>query len=392
MRIIIINESVIAGGAEIQAAREKKYFTDKGHEVALLTFDPAYPINTKLNEDSTYNIPVKFSNIEKAYHRLFRSKHYAALIRAVFDDFHPEYVHINHTKHLPLDVFSIVKDYPCVQTLRDYSFICPKETCIKDDGTTCSGYKSGGCLKCLGSRKDGYFKYFNMSRLNRKRKEAVNIMVAPSQALADACTENDLKTECLNNPFDFTILKKKEATPGSKVFLYYGKISEEKGVIQLLEAFEEFFHYSPEAELWMIGGIPESFQGVFEGKIAGKSYIRYMGLMTNTEIMELYKQIYCVIVPSLWIENYPNTVLEALASKTLVLGSNRGGIPELVGNKELLFDVLSKKDIIKKLIYANNLDKTTYLAIVKDRYEYVLNNNSQELYYERLCKIYESIS
>ena len=224
MRIIIINESVIAGGAEIQAAREKKYFTDKGHEVALLTFDPAYPLNVKKNEDNTYNIPVKFSNLEKAYHRLVRSRHYTQLIGTVFDDFKPEYVHINHTKHLPLDVFSIVKDYPCVQTLRDYSFICPKETCIKDDGTTCSGYKSGGCLKCLGSRKDGYFKYFNMSRLNHKRKEAVDIRVAPSQALADACTANDLKTECLNNPFDFSILKKKKQHQNPSLSLLWQNI------------------------------------------------------------------------------------------------------------------------------------------------------------------------
>lgn len=392
MKILIINESIIAGGAEVQAAREKDYFTKKGHSVALLTFDPHYPMNLKSNPDNSFNIPVDFNNWQKMYHRLFRSRKYSKLINQVFEVFEPEYIHINHTKHLPLDVFAIAKKYPCVQTLRDYGFVCPKDVCIKPDGSICSGYKSKGCLKCVEGRKDAFFKYFNMSRLNRKRCEAVDIRVAPSQALADACTRNDLETRCLNNPFDFSILRKTESSPEAKVYLYYGTVAEEKGIIQLLEAFDAFHKINPEVSLWIAGRIAGGFDRKFMQLIKDKDYICYHGILKNQNIMELFKKVYCVVVPSLWIENYPNTVLEGMANKTLVIGTNRGGIPELINDDCMLFDIQSQEDILSKLQYAHDLSRDEYIEIVERNFKHVLENNSQEKYYERLCAIYKSIS
>lgn len=392
MKILIVNESVVAGGAEIQAAREKAYFTGKGHIVALLTFDSQYPLQLERTPDNCYNIPINFNNLQKLYHRLFRSRKYSKLIKKVFDSFEPEYIHINHTKHLPLDVFAIVKKYPCVQTLRDYGFICPKDTCIKQNGSICSGYKCKECLKCVEGRKAAFFKYFNMSRLNRKRCEAVDIRVAPSQALADACNKNNLETRCLNNPFDFSILHKSDASPDAKVYLYYGTVAEEKGIIQLLEVFDDFHKSNPEVSLWIAGRIADGFNSKFMQLIKGKDYIRYHGVLKNKEIMDLFKDVYCVVVPSLWIENYPNTVLESMANKTLVIGTNRGGIPELIKDDRMLFDILSHEDILSKLQYAHDLLRDEYIEIVERNFKRVLENNSQERYYEKLCAIYKTIS
>ncbi len=107
--------------------------------------------------------------------------------------------------------------------------------------------------------------------------------------------------------------------------------------------------------------------------------------------MEIYADIYCVIVPSLWLENYPNTVLESIANKTLVIGSNRGGIPELIGNSDLLFDITKEDDLYHKIQYVINLDKDKYIKFVEDRYNFIKENNSSDTYCMRLENIMKDI-
>ena len=122
-----------------------------------------------------------------------------------------------------------------------------------------------------------------------------------------------------------------------------------------------------------------------------KNNIKYLGVMKNQEIMDLYKDVYCVVIPSLWLENYPNTVLEAIANKTLVIGSNRGGIPELIGNENLLFDITKKDDLYNKIKYAIELDEDTYTKFVNARYEFIKNNNSSDAYCDKLSKIIDEL-
>ena len=58
---------------------------------------------------------------------------------------------------------------------------------------------------------------------------------------------------------------------------------------------------------------------------------------------------YCVIVPSKLFDNYPTTVLEAMGNKTLVIGSNVGGVAEIINDPLFLFD-LSNVNSVEKTI------------------------------------------
>ena len=107
--------------------------------------------------------------------------------------------------------------------------------------------------------------------------------------------------------------------------------------------------------------------------------------------MELYKKIYCVVVPSLWIENYPNTVLEAIASKTLVLGSDRGGIPELILNEQFRFNILDEADVYNKLCFSREISKDDYNKVTEKQYRFIYQNNSQNEYYKRLANILSNV-
>ena len=142
-----------------------------------------------------------------------------------------------------------------------------------------------------------------------------------------------------------------------------------------------------DVELVFAGQVDDDYESEFTSLCAVAANVNYLGLLKYDEIMALYPSVYCVVVPSLWMENYPNTVLEALANKTLVIGSLRGGIPEMVGDDRFLFEPTQVKEILSVLSVTYSLRASEYQEIVDINYERVLKNNSIELFYERLTAI-----
>ena len=384
MRILLVNELLEKGGTEIQTKREFDYFTMKGHEVFLLTFDPS--ANDSF-EDNRINIKCDFNLYERIYHRLWCSKSATNQIKKLLQTINPDVIHINNVWRLSLDVMRAVSDYPTVQTIRDYGAICPKLTCIYSDGSICGGYKHSHCKQCVYSSFELRLKYISMCRYNRIRLRSISTFLAPSKALADACTMNGIKTACLNNPFDSSRITVSPKTKHSrKILLYYGLISEMKGIDQFVHALDTL--QQDDYEMWFAGDIEANYRGQFNKILSEHSGFKYLGKLQYQAVMDLYKDVYCVVAPSLWIENYPNTVLEAIANKTLAIGSNRGGIPELIGNDCFLFDVTNIKDIAGTAKYALSISEEEYKSHTEERYQYIRNNNSLESYYTALISLY----
>lgn len=386
MRILLINELKHKGGTEIQTRREFDYFASKGNEMYLLTFDPN---EKEITSGKEINIPCKYNLLKRTYHRLFLSRIFLRRLKKIIDEIKPDVIHINNVWRNCLDVMVAVQNYPVVQTIRDYGAVCPKLTCIYDDYSMCMGYGFGDCKRCLRTA-ELQIKLFSLKRYNKLRNLSVNKFLAPSRALANCCSKNEIPTECVNNPFDFSIINNnRKSFKYPQIFMYYGLIAEIKGVLQLIDAFRNVD--TNNVELWFIGEIDKPFKEKFMNEIKEVPYIKYFGKKKNEEIMRLYCDVYCVIVPSLWIENYPNTVLEAIANRTLVIGSNRGGIPELIQCDKLLFDVCSKEDIVKVITYVLNMSEKEYITITSDAFNRIISSNSQEKYYANLVSIYNQI-
>jgi glycosyltransferase involved in cell wall biosynthesis len=83
-----------------------------------------------------------------------------------------------------------------------------------------------------------------------------------------------------------------------------------------------------------------------------KKYIKLVGRVHPNEVKNYMDKMYIMILPSK-NEGWPCVVLEAQAAGTLVLGSNNGGIPEAVGNKEFIVedDENFIENMSKKIIY-----------------------------------------
>lgn len=388
MKILLINDTYAGGGTETQTHREYKLFTERGHDVYLLTLDNT---RNEVLSGNKINLRIDFKLHEKLIHKFTSTRFVTERIREIIENIHPDYIHINNILKCPIDVLLATKGYKSIQTIRDYATVCPKKTCIHDDYCECPGYMRSNCGKCRNRWVENKVKLSSLRIINHYRRRMIQCFITPSIALASKCLNNEIPAICVNNPFDFSSVQqlKKTNHGGRKILLYYGAIARHKGISEFFNALDEV--NTTNIRVWFAGSIDKKFEHFFMDNVKKREYATYLGTLSYSKIMELYSSIYCVVVPSLWIENYPNTVLEAIANKTLVIGSNRGGIPELIGNENFLFDVTDKISIVKCINYMLNLSDGQYEEITSKRYEYIRINNSMEKYYQRLISIYNSI-
>jgi len=136
-----------------------------------------------------------------------------------------------------------------------------------------------------------------------------------------------------------------------KQLLFVGRISPEKGLHVLLDAFNNILKQHPEAKLKIIGPkrlAPKEFiinlsndpQVRDLSKFYSGDYLNYLqkisnqvsftGSISHNELADHYRTADIFISPSVWQEPFPQTVLEAMASGLPVIASKAGGHPESI--------------------------------------------------------------
>lgn len=397
MKVLIMNDFLISGGAEMQGIREKKLLEERGHIVYLLTFDTNFPENDlKYNFNNGFiNIPIKKSNVKKLLNSfgILKVNYFLSRkIQEIIKDISPDIIHVNNLMQDSFTQYKSLEGYNVVQTIRDYVAVCPLGTCINGK-KICSGENYNNCYEKCGETVKNNLKIKLNKNRNKFRKKYITRYICPSQNLTQYCRNNNYNIICINNPFDFNKFSNlvKKVDFNNKVYLYYGSVNKNKGVMNLVEAFKEFAK-NINTKLLIAGEIYEDVKEEFEKVISVSNNVEYLGILKYEDMINVLERIHTIVVPSVWMENYPNTVLEGLATKTFVIGSTRGGIPEMLNNdRGLTFDVNSKEEIIIALQKSYNLSKEEYQKIVEKNKKYVEENNSLSKYYDRLMKEFDNI-
>lgn len=173
-----------------------------------------------------------------------------------------------------------------------------------------------------------------------------------------------------------------------KILLFAGRIDEQKGIRQLLEAFSSMERN--DLVLLVVGsynfGTKETSR--FEGEIRSRfnflgDKIKFTGYIPYEDMWKYYKIADIAVLPSMWEEPAGLTMIEAAASGTVVITTVSGGIPEYL-NSELavLLErdeniVLNLKDAITKVL--DNFDEFQEKAELAAAF--VKENFSEEKYY-----------
>ena len=100
----------------------------------------------------------------------------------------------------------------------------------------------------------------------------------------------------------------------------------------------------------------------------------------------------CSIVPSIFYENMPNTILESFVLGKPVLSSNIGSIPEIVrdGETGLLFEIGNSEDLADKIFWLVNHPKECQ-KMGENARKLVEEEHNKELHYKRLMTLFNRI-
>lgn len=228
---------------------------------------------------------------------------------------------------------------------------------------------------------------------------AVDLFIAPSRFVKNKFIENKAPLEkiiyftCGFNKSRFSHLPKKNIASNIFTFAYIGTLLPMKGVDILISAFKGLKNRNIELSIY---GRLFSYSGFeyypkFLKKITkGDERIKFKGEYNNNEVNLIFSNISILVVPSVWLENSPFVVQEAFLSKTPVIGSRIGGMPELVldGINGLLFNPGDAQDLQNKMEYV--LDNPDVIRRFKENIPEVksIENNSRETeeIYSKLIK------
>jgi len=148
---------------------------------------------------------------------------------------------------------------------------------------------------------------------------------------------------------------------GRRVVLFVGRVTRGKGVHVLLKAFRVLAKRYPDLKLVVAGPLSDRFgeEGVSEYARALMAYAErslsegsyvFTGAVDRETLRKLYSTAYVCVLPS-YFEAFPMVLIEAMASGCPVIGSDAGGIPDIVvdGYNGLLFRRGDYADLASKL-------------------------------------------
>jgi len=122
---------------------------------------------------------------------------------------------------------------------------------------------------------------------------------------------------------------------GRPQLLYVGRFSQHKGVPDLLRAMRLLESELPGARLALVGfGPEEDFIRRLVGDLGLESQVRLLGRASHDEIPGYMASADLVVLPSIKVEGLGVVLLEALASGTAVVGTDVGGIPDIIRHEE----------------------------------------------------------
>ena len=350
MRILLAHKFwELTGGADVFFRETERVIREAGHETMLVatgTPQDDDPDNLVLMAAPTYDSGgalQKVFNLPEAIYSRKKRAHFRQIIR----DFKPDIVHIFAINvHLSLSIIDAAEaeGVPVVATFNDYKHICPNYKLFAQ-GEICFSCKGGKFYNCavkscakdsrplsIASSIEAYAHH--AMGLYKKIKH----FTFSSDFLAETTLEfwdgREVSWSKLLNPFDSA--KYKASAEHEPFGLYFGRIIDEKGVDRIVDASADINGFS----IKIVGNGPD--EDFLRKRVAdeGLTNVEFLGPMWGEELDKVLSRAGFVIVPSIWHENFPYVINQAFAFGRPVVGSNRGGITELVddGTRGLIFE------------------------------------------------------
>ena len=402
MKILLANKfHYIKGGSETYYFSLGKLLEKMGHEV--IYFSMKDKRNVPCAQEKYFVENVDFNALKgpaqtaKASMNLLYSIEAGRKFAKLLDDEKPDIIHLNiFQSQLTGSIVDAAykRHIPMVYTAHDLKSVCPNYLMMHHQ-KVCEQCLDGRYIHCLknGCMKDSRAKsllaameayVYRMKKIYRK----IDYVITPSgfykkkldQAGIFRCPVEHVKNFL---PED-TVYEPGQS--GGDYFLYFGRLSREKGILTLVKAYEKS---GVSRKLYIVGNGPEEEkirQMIRKRKMEDR--VLLLGFKKGKELQDIVSGALCVCLPSEWYENGPYTIMEAQAKGRPVIVSRNGGLPELVEEGRTGFictpgDAADLAEKIKKMA-ASHMD-SAYIA------EQAEKNYDADRYARHLLEIYKKL-
>lgn len=401
MKVLLINRShFIGGGADRVYLNTGELLQENNCEVAY------FSTQNEKNLDSDYSsffvndidpksvgIAQKFISVKKYLYNTDASKKLSKLIL----QFNPDIAHI----HLFYGVLSpsilrTLKKHkiPIIITIHDYRLLCPANAMLDRHGAVCEKCKNNRFYNCTLKRCSGgnifYSSIITVEAYIRRFAivplKLIDHFIFVSQFSLDKHISFDNRYSNKSSLlYNFTDSSTNRSFIKGNYLLYYGRLSREKGIINLINTAKK-----TNAKLKIAGTGPQKEEIINEVK--GYNNIEYVGFKSGKELNELIENCSFVVVPSEWYENNPMTIVEAFSLGKPAIGSNIGGIPELVSDDTgIIFESGNIFSLSDAIYQAETIGIDEYKRISNKCLKFSQKHFSKENHFQSLVSIYQSV-
>jgi len=407
MKIVMINNYYyLRGGSERVFFSEIKLLEKHGHIVGVFSRNHQENFPSKYShfyppDIQTDKIKIDLSAIKLISEIIYSQKN-KKFFKKFLDSFKPHVIHAHNIYgRITTSVLDVAKNHglPVVMTLHDYKLICPNYKLMRN-GRVCEDCKGKKFYMAILNKchKNSYLAsliYAIETAFNKflgKYQKNVNYFIAPSHFLKNKLIEFGMDREKIVYIPNFIDLNKYEANYSFKdYFLYFGRISIEKGIDLLIDAFCDL--NLPKIKLMIVGEGPIKAEMQKRAEKLNNNNVKFTGYLSGEKLKKTIQNALAVILPSKWYENAPMSILEAFACGKPVIGAKIGGITEIIedGIDGYLFEPRNKGDLQSKLRLMMQKPFIEIKEMGQNARKKVEQEYNAKLHYERLMEIYEKV-
>lgn len=322
------------GGAEISAWNLARWLRDHGHTVGVLTTARRpQDVAAGIVEDGltiwrvhmprpypVHDYGTRGASARALWHlQDHLDPRNRTILQEVLDDFAPDFITIHLLTGLGWNMLGEVarRDLPVLFVLPDLALACLRSGMFR---------RGHDCIaQCRECRLSSWWKMRGIAQIDRIGFQSPSL--ANLTRLERFVALADKPRRVLMNANRYPPAQTAHVASEHVRFLYAGRLHPTKGVDILLAAARRVAQ-TRRFTLELAGDGPDA--AALRARYDGASWVRFLGRLTQTALAERMVASDVLCVPSIWSENAPGVVVQAVALGLPVIASAIGGLPELV--------------------------------------------------------------
>jgi glycogen synthase len=397
MKIIHVADSYLPtiGGLEraVQTLAYKQ--AEDGHDVIIVAAnhpdEPSERMDGKVRvlrrEMFIQRIPGAISDPRRAFHPTISDPVFKKHLSDIFKAEKPDIVHAH-----AWSMFSVIEaaeklDIPVISTAHDYGHVCAVKQSTFSDGTVCLKPELAKCVKHANQHYGPKGVAVALGLYSSIKKSRSTEWTAISQAVAhqadgsvyEVPNMRVIPSYCPDSVLSYKDAKKPEWLPKEEYLCFVGALGPVKGIHILLQAQQELWNEGIQIPLAIIGTPRVDTPNL---DLPGVTHIYNQ---PHSEVMATWRHAGLGVVPSVVPEAFGQVVVECMGAGTPVIGTNHGGIVDIIeegvqGLKVEPNNVQALKEAIKTLWLDPKRRKKMGEAGIKRAEKFIIKNVINHVY------------